>query len=66
MNPFLSLNISISILIVLVGIMVYCMYKTIESVPKLYQLLNDYKKAQQELRDFVNNTKSYSEDFRKD
>jgi predicted PurR-regulated permease PerM len=60
MNPLLSLNISIGIVIVLVAIMVYCVYKAIDGINTAIDTFKEYKKAQQELIDYVNKSKSYT------
>jgi len=39
------------------------MYKTIEKVPKLYKLLNDYKKSQKEIQDYLNNLQPYKKNL---
>lgn len=66
MNPIISLNISIGIFFILATVMVYCVYETRNLLRKIIQSIKDYKKAQKQLEDFINNTKSYSEDLGRD
>lgn len=65
MNTILSLNLSLGIMLVLVGIMVYCMYKTIEQVPKIFKVIKEAKQSQKEMQDFLNNLQPYKKDLDK-
>ena len=52
-QTILALTIDVGILMVLIGIVVYCTYKYLKSLPELLKSIKEYLKLKKELIEFL-------------